>query len=441
VNRGKNVVTADFVKAMDEATHTDVDQFFNQWVYGAGAPKFEIASNYDADKKQVALTVKQTQKVEGRVGLFRVPVDVEITNATGPRLYPIVVSKALETFTFPSETAPQMVLFDKGLQVLKTVEFKKDKKDWVYQLKNASDLPDRADAAVALGKLKGDDEAAAALGGALRNDKTTGVREVAAGALGEMATPAAAKQLLDALTTTKEPELRSGIVRALGGFKGNTEVAAKLESIAKEDASFRGRVAALQSIGRLKTPNAYDTLTAAVNSESPDGFLRNAAMEGLGSLGDDRAAPLLREWALPGKDIETRQAAIGALAHLDKSNKEITSQIAGYLNESRFPVRIAAIFALGTRGDATAIPALEALLKSNDLSIEMAPMIKGQIKRLQNPGKAAAHEDMAFGEDMEEGDQAAAKPAEDQRLSHLEQLVQEMNERLKAIEARLPAAK
>src|SRR6516225_2792474 len=99
-NRGKNVMTADLTKAIEQATHQNVDQFFTQWVYGAGAPKFEISYTYDEAKKQVALTVKQTQKREGRVGLFRVPVDVEITTASRPRLYPIHVTQESEVFTF-----------------------------------------------------------------------------------------------------------------------------------------------------------------------------------------------------------------------------------------------------------------------------------------------------------------------------------------------------
>jgi len=434
VNRGKNVVTADLIKAIEEATHTDVDQFFDQWVYGAGAPKFEVSYTYDTEKKQVSMTVKQTQKVEGAVGLFRVPVDLEITNTTGPKLYPIEVSKAEEVFTFPSETAPQMVLFDKGTQVLKSMEFKKDKKEWVYQLKNGGELADRADAAVALGKLKGDDEAAAALGEALRNDKTRGVREAAAQSLGELGTPAAAKQLMSALDEIKEPELRSAIVQALGSFKENGDITGKLESIAKSDPSFRAQGAALAAIGRMKSPKAYEILTAAVNGDSPDGILRNAALRGFGPLGDDKAVPLLREWASPGKDINSRQAAISSLARLDKNNKEITNQIAGYLSEPHFPVRMSSVFALGSRGDASAIPALEALLKSNDLSIEMTPMIKSQIERLKNPGKGGPGGMM--GEEPTEA--AAAKGGEDQRLSHLEQLVEEMNQRLKTIESRLP---
>jgi aminopeptidase N len=437
VNRGKNVVTADLIKAIEEATHTNVDQFFDQWVYGAGAPKFEISYSYDAEKKQVALTVKQTQKVEGRVGLFRVPVDVEITNATGPKLYPVLVSKAEETFTFPSESAPQMVIFDKGAQVLKSVEFKKEKKELLYQLKNAGELADRADAAVALGKLKADDEAAAALGGALRNDKARGARQVAAESLGDLNSPAAAKQLLSALDEVKEPELRATIVQTLGSFKDNAEISAKLESIAKDDPSYRARAAALGAIGRMKTPKAYEILTVAVSSDSLDGFVRNAALRGLGPLGDDKAVLLLREWAAPGKEIPSRQAAISSLARLQKDDKEITSQIAGYLTEPHFPVRVASIFALGSRGDASAIPALEALLKSDDLSIEMAPRIKAQIERLKNPGKGGVGGRMGMGEQAPE---AGAKGGEDQRLGHLEQLVEEMNERLKSIEARLPPA-
>lgn len=436
VNRGKNVVTADLAKAIEEATHTNVDQFFDQWVYGAGAPKFEIAYQYDAEKKQVALHVKQTQRIEGRVGLFRLPVDVEITNATGPKLYSITVSKTDETFAFPSATTPQMVLFDKGVQILKSAEFKKENKEWIYQLKNASEVGDRADASVAVGKLKGNDEAAVVLGEALRNDKARGVRIVAAQSLGELGSPAAATELLNAMSTITQPDLRSSIVQALGSFKDNADVATKLEGIAKKDDSYRARAAALQAIGKMKPAGAYDVLVAAVNENSPDGFLREAAIRGLGSLGEGKAVPLLREWAMPGKDFDSREAAIGSLARLKKDDKEITQLIAGYLKEPHFPVRTAAILALGARGDASAIPELEALLSSNDLSIEMAPTIKGQIERLRNPsGQGGAR--AGFG--AEAGDVADAKSAEDQRLMHLEQLVQEMNDRLKTIEGRLPA--
>jgi aminopeptidase N len=444
VNRGKNVVTADLAKAMEEATHVNVDQFFSQWLYGAGAPKFDLSYAYDSEKHQVAFTVKQTQKVEGRVGIFRIPTEVEIINAGGPKLYPITVWKANQVFTFPSDTAPLLVLFDKGGHVLKTAEFHKEKKEWLYQLKNATELADRADAVVALGKIKGDDEVIPALGDTLRNDKTWEVRALAADTLGKIGGPVASKQLLAALDDAKEAWLRSHIVAALGNFKDDPAVTAKLNSVAKEDSSYRARAAALQAIGRLKTSNAFTTLEAAIADDSPDNFLRNAALRALGPLGDDKAVPLLLQWSAVGKPVETRTAAINSLGRLQKDNKEITKQLAAYLSEPRFSVRISSVYALGARGDVTAIPALEALLKSDDLSIEMVPMIKGQLARLKKPSDGKPNPHAETGGDGEENGGADAdggKLNTDQRLEKFERLLQEMNDRLKSMEARLPPPK
>src|SRR5467141_799577 len=328
MNRGKNVVTADLAKAMEEATQVNVDQFFSQWLYGAGAPKFDLSYTYDTEKHEVMLNVQQIQKVEGRVGLFRVPVEVEITTASGARLYNVAVSKDKQTFSLPAETAPLMVLFDKGGHVLKSAEFHKEKKEWVYQLKNASEVADRADAAVALGSMKNDEEVVAALGETLRSDKAWGVRATAADTIGQMGGASASKLLLAALDSNDRPWVRSRVVSALGNFKDDAAVAAKLDSMAKQDDSYRARAAALQALGRLKTPNAFATLNAAVAAGSPDGFLRNAALRSLGPLGDDKAVPILLQWSAAGKPIDSRTAAINSLARLQKDNKDITKQIA-----------------------------------------------------------------------------------------------------------------
>jgi aminopeptidase N len=128
-NRGKNVLTSDFGKAIEESTHTNIDQFLAQWIYSAGAPKFDISYVYDDAKHEVALTVKQTQKQKQTAGIFRVPVNVEISTAGGAKLYPIVIGKNPETdtevFNLPSDAAPLMVLFDKGGHVLKSADVHK----------------------------------------------------------------------------------------------------------------------------------------------------------------------------------------------------------------------------------------------------------------------------------------------------------------------------
>ena len=73
------------------------------------------------------------------------------------------------------------------------------------------------------------------------------------------------------------------------------------------------------------------------------------------------------------------------------------------------------------------------MLQSNNLSIEMQPTIKEQIERLKNPSaKSGTH---GTGH-LDSGTKAQADG--DERISHLEQLVEEMNDRLKEIEKRLP---
>jgi aminopeptidase N len=443
VNRGKNVTTSDLIKAIEETTHISVDRFFYEWIYGAGAPKFDVAYTYDDTKHQVSLTVKQTQKVEGHVGIFHVPVEVEITTPSGRKLYPVMITKDAETFVFPADAAPLMVLFDKGGHVLKTAAFHKEKKEWLYQLKNASEFADRADAVIALGKLKNEDDVVAALATALNSDQAWGVRAVSADALGRIGGSGAFKHLVDALKTNDLPAVRYHIVGAIGDFKNEAGAPATLETVARDDRSYRARASALQALGHLKSPNAMGVLTAAVQGESPDRFLRNAALRSLGFLGDAQGVPLLREWSAPGKAMDSRSAAIASLGRVDKGNKEITRQITSYLTEPHFTVRWATISALGNRGDPSAIPALEALLKSDDLSIEMVPAIKEQIEKLQKPQvtKGKGHSDKDDEMPDESSDTASSgtdQPSVSSRLEQLERIVQEMNDRLKGIDSRLP---
>jgi HEAT repeats len=237
--------------------------------------------------------------------------------------------------------------------------------------------------------------------------------------------------------------VRSRVVSALGSFKDDASVVAKLNSVSKQDDSYRARAAALQALGRLKAPAAFSTLEAVVSADSPDGILRNAALRTFGSLGDDRAVPLLLQWSAPGKPIDSRTAAINSLGRLQKDNQDVTKKIASYLSEPHFSVRMAAIYALGSRGDATAVPALEALLKSDDLSIEMVPMIKGQLARMKKTAEEKAGTGSSSGDTNEEFAEhaGAEKLTTEQRLEKLERLLQEMSERLKSIEKRLPPPK
>jgi aminopeptidase N len=381
-NRGQNVVTADLEKAVEQATSVNVDKFFNQWVYGAGAPKFDVSYVYDSDTRSVRLSVKQTQKIEGRVGLFDVPVNVEIATANSRETHSIEVSDASQTFAFSTDGSPLMVIFDRGDQILKAVDFKRDPAALIYQLKNAETTPDRSEAAVALGSLKSDPNAVAALGDAARHDSFWGVRVEALEGLGRIGGPDAEKQVLTAVSDSA-PWVREVAVRELGNFKEDESLPSKLSNIASGDAPYRVRTAALGALAKVQAPNAFDALITAVKSDSPDDTLREASLRAFGRLGDVRAVPILMEWSAAGKPLGSRQAAIAAIAELDKTNKDITRMLVSFLNEPYFDVRIAAIFALAGRGDPDAIAPLEDLLHKGELTVAIGPYIELALRLLK----------------------------------------------------------
>ncbi len=450
-NRGQNVVTADLEKAIDHSTSTNVDQFLHQWIWRAGAPKYEVSYTYDDSAHQIKLNVKQTQKVEGLVDLFDMPVEVEIATATGRKTSTIQVSKAEETFTLPADGAPQMVLFDKGDNVLKSLEFKKSATELIYQLKNAETVPDRADAAVALGAIKDNPDVVAALGNAAQHDTFWGVRSESLKALGKIGGSAAEKQILTTVNDPK-PWVRVVAVQELGNFTDDASLGPRLTEIATQDQAFRVRAAALNALGEIKAPNAYEVLTAAVKTDSPEDTLRNGALEGLGSLGDDRAVPLLLEWSAPGKDFETRGAAIGAVAGLDLKNKTITKTLISYLQEPYVDIKFATLFALSKRGDPDAIAPLEAMLKSGQLNLGDAPFIQMQIDALKAkaegkpPAGPGAGAGAGSGQGAGAGPTAAASGAATpdgtlDALKKLQQQMDEVNARLAKIESQLNAPK
>lgn len=381
-NRYQAVVTADVVRAIEEATGKNEDFFFDQWIYGAGAPKFQVSYTYDEAAKQVKLTVKQTQKVEGDVHLFTVPLEVEITTAQGAKSQRISVSKAEETFTFPADAKPLLVLFDKGDMILKSLEFKKEWQELVYQVRNASAVTDRLDATRALGEIKGNDDVVAALGAAAQGDKFWAVRSEALRALGRIGGPAAQKQILGALGE-KEPWVRRVAVSLMGAFKEDPSVVGTLEKIYREDKTYDVRTATLGALAQQKAPSAFETLRQAVGTESPDDRLRIAALRALGGLGDDRAVLLLSEWSATGKPINVRGAAISGLGRLAKNDKQITQKLLGYLDEPYQNLRFNTVFALVERGDTDAIAPLEKLAASPDLGEGMADFIRGQLARLK----------------------------------------------------------
>jgi hypothetical protein len=100
---------------------------------------------------EVVINVKQTQKQDAVVGLFKMPVDIDVLYADGSsEMRTFWVDQQQQTLRFPSFKKPVTVVFDAGSYILKTLVMKKPLDEWIWQLSHGNHMLDRYDALVAL---------------------------------------------------------------------------------------------------------------------------------------------------------------------------------------------------------------------------------------------------------------------------------------------------
>jgi aminopeptidase N len=121
------VESTDLRDAMQEASGQDLRWFFDQWVYGAGAPSLTIQPTYNRRSKSFALTVSQTQ-LNDRItpGVFQLPLSVRFRVGSRVVNEKLDVRKRSQTFTFTAETRPSEIEIDPDERiVLKKVKLQK----------------------------------------------------------------------------------------------------------------------------------------------------------------------------------------------------------------------------------------------------------------------------------------------------------------------------
>jgi HEAT repeat protein len=136
---------------------------------------------------------------------------------------------------------------------------------------------------------------------------------VAAETLGELGDLRAVDGLIEALRSTDRTVCQA-VADALGRL-GDPRAAPSLVAVLqhRRDEDARGRAA--RALGRLGSPEALAPLMTMVAAPSEPGWVRRAAAEALGDLGDPAAAPLL-QGLLNDASRELRESAVQALGAL-----------------------------------------------------------------------------------------------------------------------------
>jgi aminopeptidase N len=365
-NQERSVITQDLIEAIEAETGRSLEWFFDQYVYRPGHPKFDVSWSWDDEQKLATVSVKQTQSADDGTAVFRMPVTIDFrVGRTRPRAFPVEVSEKEHTFVFPLAKKPDICRFDPYNLVLKELEFDKSIAELRLQLRGDDDIYYRQFAAKSLGK-KGGVEATEALEAAVTNDRFWGVQAAAATALGEMKGTAARDALVRCLAV-RHPKARRAVAAALGEFRGDKIVFEALRPFAKRDRSWRVEADANRSIGKLRLPEGFDILADSLKRRSFREVVRLGALDGLAHLREERGIELIANAAQYGAPQHSRAGALRALGtlgqHFEPRKKQLAEDIARFLDDPDFRVRVAATSALRTLGEPSQADALDRMAR------------------------------------------------------------------------------
>ncbi|MBT8252806.1 MAG: M1 family metallopeptidase [Bacteroidia bacterium] len=118
-----NVTTDDFKRVMEEVSGTDLDVFFEQWLYKPGILKLDGSWKFDKKNSEVVIDLNQVQK-DG--SLFEMPLEIGIDFDHKPQQIELIRIKGISNkFKIKVEEEPKAIVLDPNYWVLMNTDFKK----------------------------------------------------------------------------------------------------------------------------------------------------------------------------------------------------------------------------------------------------------------------------------------------------------------------------
>ncbi len=111
--KGKNASTSDFRTVMEQVSGQNLKPFFKQWLYTPGQPELIGVWHYDASKKEVTVTINQTQPI-----LFHFPLQIGIKFENHQLIRSFTIKKRKEILHIPVNYVPKQVVLDPDVNLL-----------------------------------------------------------------------------------------------------------------------------------------------------------------------------------------------------------------------------------------------------------------------------------------------------------------------------------
>lgn len=117
----KTATTTDFKNAAETVSGTDLDYFFNQWIYGEGYPKYELSWNFEQSGNSFRTDFNINQVQTTNPGVFSMPVEIFFQFDNRDTIVEVFNNQRSQTFTFHFDERPRSYKFDPNNLILKDI--------------------------------------------------------------------------------------------------------------------------------------------------------------------------------------------------------------------------------------------------------------------------------------------------------------------------------
>jgi aminopeptidase N len=229
--------------AMEAVCGEDLNWFFNQWFFASGHPLLVVDYNYDADKKQLLVSLEQIQE-QSTTPIYRLSFYIDVYENGIPKRHLVEMTEQQHDYYFDVDQKPSNVIVDAEHVLLAEIFDEKPDEWWLEQMHS----PLYMDSKIALENI---------------SDKNS------------------SNGVLHALNNNFWG------IRLMGVNKANTlenieEVLGLIEQQAKSDVNTKVKSAALTVLSQLDNKKEYGSLfESSISERSP-----LVASAGLGSLAE-----------------------------------------------------------------------------------------------------------------------------------------------------------
>ncbi len=280
-HRHQLVDSHDLCSAMTEATGTNLEPFFDQWIFKPGHPVLEYGWLWDDTQKQVVLTVRQTQDTKDGTPIYDLNATVGLIGGARLTRSRVRLHEVGQTIRIRASAKPEAVLLDPDHDFLREMPVLNwAREEWLPIFKNAPNPTDREEA---MGRILAENPADAV------------VEQVAEGVRADTG-QFPAFQDIKPLAELRREDLRplfreqmahpdcersAQAIRALGLLRKDEADIRRLRGLVNEDQPYAVVRSAIAALANWDAPGNRDVFQGATKQASPQDSVRLAALDAL----------------------------------------------------------------------------------------------------------------------------------------------------------------